>query len=113
MKNLFEFINLFGIHVDESTPYIVVFAAYYLILSLGVLLTVLNISMYLLSIYIVSNERLLSKIPSNYVIIQKLIVFYKKTRIGFLIFEVIFLFLLLLLMIGISYGLVSFYLENK
>lgn len=113
MKNLLDFINLFGIQVDESTPFIILFAVYYLILSVGVLLNVLNISMYLLSIYIVSNERFLSKIPSKYVYIHKLLVYYKNIRIGFIIFEVILLLVLLFLMIGISYGLVYFYLQNK
>ena len=86
MKNLFEFINTFGIPVDDSTPFIIVFAAYYLILSVGVLLNVLNICIYLLSIYILSNEKLLSKISSKYVFIHKIILFYKKTRIGFIVF---------------------------
>lgn len=113
MKNLFEFINTFGIPVDESTPVIIVFAGYYFILSVGVLLNVLNICIYLLSLYILSNEKLLSKISSKYVFIHKIILFYKKTRIGFIVFEVVFLLFCLFLMIGISYGLVSFYLQNK
>lgn len=113
MKNLLEFINAFGIPVDESTPIIILFAAYYFILSMGVLLNVLNICIYLLSLYILSNEKVLSMISSKYVFIHKIILFYKKTRIGFIVFEVILLLFCLFLMIGISYGLVSFYLQNK
>ena len=52
MKNLLEFINYFGISLNETTPDIVIFAGYYLILSVFILLNVFNISMYLLSIYI-------------------------------------------------------------
>ena len=54
--------NLFGIELDDSAPFIVLLCAYYLILSVGVLLTVLNICMYLFSIYIFSHEKFLNKI---------------------------------------------------
>lgn len=112
MKNILEFINVFGIHVDESTPLVVLLAGYYLILSVWILLNVLNICIYLLSLYILSNERLVSKISSKYVFIHKIFLYYKKTRIGFIVFEVILLLFSLSLMIGISYGLVSYYLQN-
>ena len=82
MKNILEFINVFGIHVDESTPLVVLLAGYYLILSVWILLNVLNICIYLLSLYILSNERLVSKISSKYVFIHKIFLYYKKTRIG-------------------------------
>ena len=78
MKNLLEFINYFGISVNETTPDIVIFAGYYLILSVGILLNVLNISMYLLSIYIVSQEWFLNKIPKKYPYLHKIILFYKR-----------------------------------
>ena len=113
MKNLLEFINYFGISVDESTPGIVLFAGYYLILSVFILLNVFNISMYLLSIYIVSHEKFLNKIPEKYGFILKSITFYKNIRIGFIIFELFLLLITLLIMISVSYGIVSFYLENK
>nr|WVH38184.1 hypothetical protein [Lenzites betulinus] len=112
MKNILEFINAFGIHVDESTPLVVLLAGYYLILSVWILLNVLNICIYLLSLYILSNERFISKISSKYVFIHKIVLYYQKTRIGFIVFEVILLLFSLSLMIGISYGLVSYYLQN-
>ena len=112
-RSVIEFINLFGIGLDDSAPVLIIFCAYYLILSVGVLLNVLNISMYLLSIYIVSNEKFLNKIPSKYVYLHKLITYYKNIRIGYIIFEVLLLLFLLGLMISISYGLVYFYFTHK
>ena len=113
MKNLLEFINYFGISVNETTPDIVIFAGYYLILSVFILLNVFNISMYLLSIYILSHEKILYKIPEKYGFILKFITFYKNIRIGFIIFELFLLLTGLLIMISVSYGIVSFYLNLK
>lgn len=75
MKNLLDFLNhfcFFVFFVDESTPTIVLLPGYYLILSILILLNVLNICLYLVSIYIVSNEKFLNKIPSKYVYVHKL-----------------------------------------
>lgn len=74
MKNLLDFLNhfCFCFFVDESTPTIVLLPGYYLILSILILLNVLNICLYLVSIYIVSNEKFLNKIPSKYVYVHKL-----------------------------------------
>ena len=113
MKNLLEFINYFGISVNETTPDIVIFAGYYLILSVFILLNVFNISMYLLSIYILSHEKILYKISEKYGFILKFITFYKNIRIGFIIFELFLLLTGLLIMISVSYGIVSFYLNLK
>ena len=69
-----EFVNqvltLLGLTVDESAPGIIRFCLYFLILSCLVLLNVINISFYLLSIYILSNEKILSYIPKEYTYIQ-------------------------------------------
>ena len=115
MNNLLEFLNTrsLGLAVDESTPTIVLFGGYYLILSVLILLNVINISIYLLSIYIASNEKLLSKIPAKYGYIHKLIKFYINIRIGYIIIETIFLICLISIMIFISYGLVSYYISIK
>lgn len=56
MKNLFEWLNTFGIYIEESAPPIVFLALYYLILSVFILLNVINI-IYLLSLYIVTHEK--------------------------------------------------------
>ena len=111
-RSVIEFINLFGIGLDDSAPVLIIFCAYYLILSVGVLLNVLNISMYLLSIYIVSHERFLSKIPDKYVRIHKIIKFYKNIRIAYIVYEVILMLICLIIMISISYGLIYFFLSE-
>ena len=113
MKNLLFLINFFGIPVDETTPIIILYAAYHLIISIFILLNVFNISMYLLSIYILSHEKILYKIPEKYGFILKFITFYKNIRIGFIIFELFLLLTGLLIMISVSYGIVSFYLNLK
>ena len=112
-----EFVNqvltLLGLTVDESAPGIIRFCLYFLILSCLVLLNVINISFYLLSIYILSNEKVLKKIPVEYTRIHKLIRSYKNIRVGYIIFEGILLYFCLFLMISITYGLVSFYIHFK
>lgn len=113
MQNLLYLINYFGISVDESTPIIILYAAYHLIISVILILNVLNISMYLLSIYILNHEIFLSLIPEKYGFIFKLISFYKNIRIGFIVFEVFLLIIVLLIMFIVNYGIVSLYLENK
>ena len=42
MENLLEFLNKFGLGLDGSSPFIVLLAGYYLILSIFVLLNVIN-----------------------------------------------------------------------
>ena len=113
MNNLFDFLNLFGLDDNESTSILILLSGYYLIFSVGCLLNVLNIGTYMLSIYILSNEKILIKIPSKYVYIHKLIRFYKNIRIGFIIFEVLLLLFCLILMIFVSYGIVSLHFEYK
>lgn len=113
MNNIFDLLNNFGIVVDESTPTIVLLAGYYLIISVFVLLNVFNICFYLVSIYIVSNEKFLNKIPSKYAYVHKFLIFYKNIRVIYIIFEAILLIFLISLMIWVSYGFVSHYLAIK
>ena len=109
MKALFELLNTYGISLDESAPSIVLLAFYFLILSIFMLLNVINIGIYLVSIYIVSHEKVLSKISDKYAFLHKLIKYYKNIRIGYIIFEGSLLIFCLCLMIYICYGLVSLY----
>ena len=113
MEKLLEFLKTYGFYLDESAPSIVLLALYFLMLSIFMLLNVINIGIYLVSIFIVSHEKFLSKIPENYVYIHKLIKFYKNIRIGYIIFEGVLLIFCLCLMIYICYGLVSFYIHIK
>ena len=81
-------------------------------MSSFVLFNLLNISMYLLSLYIYTNERIISKIPDKYVRIHKLINFYKNMRIAYIVYEVILMLICLIIMISISYGLIYFFLSE-
>ena len=96
--------------LEGEVSYLVLLCLYYFIMSTFVLLNVLNICFYLLSIYIVSHEKFLSKIPSNYVYVHRLLNYYKNIRITFIIIETIMLLFCLIIMIGLSYGLLSFFL---
>ena len=111
LEMLKPILNYVGISVDNTDLSVILqLSLYYFIMSTFVLLNVLNICFYLLSIYIVSHEKFLSKIPVKYVRIHKLINFYKNIRISFIIIETIMLLFCLIIMIGLSYGLLSFFL---
>lgn len=108
MKNLLDFINLFGIqlNINENTNPIVLIALSYLIFTCIILLSVVNISIYLLSLYIINNNKFLNKIVNKYPLINKIINFYSSTRIGFILFEVVLLFVSMAYMIRISLRLI-------
>ena len=113
MQNLLEFFNAVGINVDNSAPFIIKYSLFFLFLNCLVLFNVINISLYLLSIYIYSNEWILSKIPNNYTYVHKLLNFYKNIRLIFIIIELIFLLIAIMIMMSVSYGLVYLYITNK
>ena len=64
---------------------------------------------YLGSIYILTNEKLLNKIPRKYAYIHKILLFYKNIRVFYIISEFVLLLMCLFIMIGVAYSLVSFY----
>lgn len=97
--------------LDGEVSYLVLLCLYYFIMSTFVLLNVLNICIYLLSIYIVSNEKFLNKIPGNYVYVHRILNYYKNIRITFIIIESLMLLFCLIIMIGISYGMLFFFLS--
>ena len=113
MKGLIEFLNTFGIDVDNNTPDVIILSGYYLILSVFVLFNIINIMIYLGSIYIVSNEKLLNKIPKNYVYVHKILHYYKNIRVFYIITEFLLLLICLFIMIWVGYSLVSFYIHIK
>ena len=98
--------------LEGEVSYLVLLCLYYFIMSTFVLLNVLNISMYLLSIYIVSDERFLSKIPAKYVRIHKLLIFYKNIRVAYIVYEVILMLICLIIMISLSYGLLNIFISG-
>ena len=113
MKNLIELLNTLGFHIDEPLPAIVMLCLSFLVLLCLSLLNVINICFYLLSIYIVSHDKFLSKIPQKYVFIHKFLIFYKNIRISFIFYEFIILLLCLSIMTYGCYNIVSFYIHIK
>ena len=73
MKDLLDLLKNYGISLDESASGIISLIFSFLILLIIMLLNVVNIAIYLASIYIVSHEKFLSLIPDNYVRVHKLI----------------------------------------
>ena len=113
MADLLELLKHYGVYLDESVSGFMELIFFFLVLSVFMLLNVVNITIYLVSIYILSNEKVLKKIPVEYTRIHKLIRSYKNIRVGYIIFEGILLYFCLFLMISITYGLVSFYIHFK
>lgn len=112
MNNLLYFLNSFGIQVDKSTPFEVLISGYYLILSVLILLNVINVIIYLLSIYIVTNK-IINKIPERYTYVHKFLIYYKNIRVIYIIGEFIFILVFLIMMISVGYGVVSLYIQYK
>ena len=87
MIDIYKLLNYLGIAVSsESSPIVLVLASI-LILSSVALLSFINIGIYLFSLHLSNNKWLLDKV-SNSRILLKLLNIYKKTRIGFIVFEV-------------------------
>ena len=106
-----EYLKYLGIQLDSPLPPLVNLSLIFIILSVISLLSVINISIYLLSIYILSDKRILSKIPSKYVYIHKLLNFYKNIRIFYILIEVILLLFCICIIIYLNYILVYPYIH--
>jgi hypothetical protein len=113
MEFITNILNCLGLGLSESAPDIVKFSLFFLILLCFVLLNVINICIYLLSIYIISNDKILNLIPVKYVYIHKILRYYKNIRITLIIYEVLLLLIALFIMISINYGIVSYYIHIK
>ena len=113
MKFINDTLSFLGLMVDENAPDIVNFSLFYLIVLCFILINIINISIYLLTIYILSNPKILSYIPEEYSNIHKLLQFYKNIRVLYIIYEVILLLISLIILISLSYGIVSFYIHIK
>ena len=94
MKILSDFLRLFGFNVelgDSSSP-IFVFACCVLVLNIVGLLCFINVLIYFGAIYIIDHKVFLDKI-SKYPYLLKFVYYYRNLRVSFLIFDVIFFFL--------------------
>ena len=83
-----------------------------MILSVLILLNVINVIIYLLSIYIVTNK-IINKIPERYTYVHKFLIYYKNIRVIYIIGEFIFILVFLIMMISVGYGVVSLYIQYK
>ena len=92
MQNLFDLLNSYVIHINCNSNPVFLLALCFLIFTTIILISLVNISIYLLSLYIVNNSQLLEKISSKYPYIKKIIKFYNSTRIGFILLELLLLF---------------------
>lgn len=101
MKEFYQFLNLLGLPVNESSDPIIIFLCAILIFGILGLLCVFNIMIYFIVLYIFQDENRLvkinNKLPSWGVSILNI---YKNTRIYYLIIEVIFLLFCLCSIIG-------------
>ena len=107
MKDILYLYSLFGLNFDDTASTFVLFCAYFMFCSGLCLLCVVNIVVYAVSIYIASNEKILSKIPSKYGYIHKLLNYYKNIRIFLILIEVIILLFSLCVIIYLNYILIS------
>lgn len=89
MKDVMEYLSSFGIHVNisESSDPIVLVCISILILSIIALISFMQIFLSLGVLYISEHKYIQGKI-SKYRILDKIMSFYKKTRLGYIFFEV-------------------------
>ena len=92
MNELLSFLSSLGINlnISEASHPFVLFAFSILILCVVCLLCVLTISGFLLGLYVTTNEKLVAKV-SKYPLLLKVFNFYKKTRVFYLIIEILIL----------------------
>lgn len=107
MSNYFTYIlQLFGISITENTnPYILLLSVI-IFFTFIALLSVLNISIYLFSIYIINTNKVLYNFLSKYPYLLKIVNYYKSSRIVFILIEVLFLLFSLLYIIYLCYRVI-------
>ena len=90
MQNITDFLRLLGINItiNDSTSPIVLFACVILVLSIIALLCFINIVIYFTVLYLTEHKIFIDKI-SEYKYILKIINIYRKTRLPYLLFEII------------------------
>lgn len=110
MLILFQLFEYFGFNLNHFytlNPLVFVFVGI-LFLACLCFLGVLNISLYLLSIYVIDNKlELFSKYLIKYPILKKIISFYRASRLGLIVSEVFIILLCLFYIISICYKIIS------
>ena len=89
MQNIIEYLNSLGFN-ENSNP-IVLIALGYFIFNCIILINVINISIYLASLYVINNNKLIEKLASRFPYVIKIINFYKNSRISFILLELFIL----------------------
>ena len=92
MNYLNQFLEFLGIHAnlsEDSSPILLLLSCIF-ILSVIAMLSFINILIYLGVLYITEHKLFLDKI-SKYSLLTKLLSIYRKTRMSFLIFEILLL----------------------
>lgn len=99
MQYIIDFFNSFTFHLNiyEYTNSIVLILFTYLIFTCTIFYGLVNISIYLLSLYILNNNNnYIKNLPNNYPIINKIIIFYSDYTIDY----ILLVLLILLVLIG-------------
>ena len=103
---LFEYLGFNLNNFDNSNPVLYIFIGI-LFLACLCLLGVLNISLYLLSIYVIDNKlEFFSKYFIKYPILKRIISFYRSSRLGLIVLEVFIILLCLFYIISICYKVI-------
>ena len=103
---LLEYLGFNLNNLDNSNPVIYIFMGI-LFLACLCLLGVFNISLYLLSIYVIDNKlEFFSKYFIKYPILKRIISFYRSSRLGLIVLEVFIILLCLFYIISICYKVI-------
>ena len=90
MDYVISLINMLGFNVElnDSTPNILLFACVVFVFAMMALLCFVNIMLYFFAIYITEHKLFLDWI-SKYSLLLKIVNFYNKTRMAYLLFEIV------------------------
>ena len=110
MKYILDLLNNFGLHVNinENTNPVVLIALSFLILNIVVIFSIVNISIYVVSLYLINTSKYIEQISVKYPYVYKIIKFYNNTRISFIITEFVFLFVSIGYMIKLCVKLIYY-----
>jgi hypothetical protein len=103
-----EILNFLGLNLDPNPNPLVLVISAILFFSLLILLSVVNISIYLLSLYVLDNKlTFLNKYITKYPIIKRILIYYRNSKILFIIIEFFILVLSNLAIISICYRILT------
>nr|WVH37930.1 hypothetical protein [Dichomitus squalens] len=88
MQKIFDLLNYFGlpINMSDNTHPLALIALGFLIFNIIALFSLINISVYLISLYLINTNKYIDEISNKYPYIHKIIKFYNNSRISFILF---------------------------